>query len=205
MNRVSIHGTRPWLQRTQQVKRHHSLRYSFFNASRALISIFQQNRVATMLSEVLRSVLLSLRLASAIIPLTALYLIYTHVTQPLSKIPPIHWSARFSSAHILYTKFFCGVRSTHYNAHLNRIPGGEFRPVLRVGPNEVSIMSIQGVETVFTGGYERGPWYDVFSNFGYVGTMSWQRLKARHTQLKSIESLAFHGSSHRELICPTPM
>ena len=123
-----------------------------------------------MLSDVLQSVLLSPWLALAIIPLGVIYLVYAHVTHPLSNVPAIHWSAPFSSAHILITKFFFGVRYTHYNAHLNKDGPDGLRPVLRVGPNEGSIMTTQGAETVFTGGYERAPWYDVFSNFGYVET-----------------------------------
>ena len=124
-----------------------------------------------MLSDILQSVLLSPWLALAIIPIAAIYLIYTHITHPLSKVPALHWSAPFSSAHILITKFCYpgGVRYRHYNAHVNKEGSDGFRPVLRVGPNEVSIMTTQGAETAFVGGFERAPWYDVFSNFGYVG------------------------------------
>ena len=121
-----------------------------------------------MISEIFALVLLSPWLAVAIVSLVALYLVYAQLTHPLLKVPSTHWSAPLSSAHIVYTKYFYNVRYEHYEAHLNKKGSDGLRPILRVGPNEVSIMSSQGVEVVFTGGYERAPWYDVFSNFGYV-------------------------------------
>lgn len=45
---------------------------------------------------------------------------------------------------------------------------GRFRPIVRIGPNEVSIMATEGIKVVFDGGFERSPWYSVFSNFGWV-------------------------------------
>ncbi len=141
-----------------------------------------------MLSDILLSVLLSPWLALAIIPIGAIYVIYTHVTHPLSKVPAIHWSAPFSSTHILFTKFFPGVRYTHYNAHVNKDGDDGFRPVLRVGPNEVSIMTTQGAEVVFTGGFDRAPWYDVFSNFGYVKSALSRRAKVLDHSLKLLRA-----------------
>jgi hypothetical protein len=102
--------------------------------------------------------------------IAAVVLIYNFLTHPLRRVPAIHWSAPWSSAHILITKYFYGVRYTHYDAHMNHNGAEGFRPILRVGPNEVSIMSEQGADVVFTGGFDRAPWYDVFSNFGYVSS-----------------------------------
>ena len=97
--------------------------------------------------------------------------VYDYFLSPLAKLPSIHWSARLTRGNILYTKYFSSVRHAHYNAHLNRQGDCGFRPILRTGPAEVSIMTTDGVQTVFGGGFDRPPWYDVFSNFGSVATI----------------------------------
>lgn len=43
---------------------------------------------------------------------------------------------------------------------------GEIVPLIRVGPNEVSIMTTQGIKTVYDGEFERTSHYTVFENFG---------------------------------------
>ena len=43
---------------------------------------------------------------------------------------------------------------------------GDFVPLIRIGPNEVSIMTTQGIKTVYEGGFERTSQYAAFQNFG---------------------------------------
>ena len=101
---------------------------------------------------------------------TLLRAVYDSFLSPLAKIPSIHWSANWTRCHILCTKYFSSVRHAHYAAHLNLSGGGNFRPLVRTGPNEVSVMTTDGIQTVFGGGFDRSPWYNVFSNFGLVET-----------------------------------
>ena len=99
--------------------------------------------------------------------LLCLHLICYTLYGPLSDVPNIHWLAPWSSYYNLYVKYFHSVRERHYQAHINA-SGRDFRPIIRVGPNEVSIMSSDGVKAVWGAGFERPPWYDVFHNFGYA-------------------------------------
>ena len=95
--------------------------------------------------------------------------VYDAFVSPLAKLPSIHWSARWTGCHLLYTKYFYGVRNAHYNAHLHQAGDGKFRPIVRTGPKDVSIMSTDGIQTAFGGDFDRSPWYTVFANFMSVG------------------------------------
>ena len=91
---------------------------------------------------------------------------YIALAGPLSDIPPIHWLARWSRFYNLYIKYFYSTRTAHYEAHTSKSNDGDYHPILRVGPNEVSIMTTEGIKAVWGAGFERPPWYVVFANFG---------------------------------------
>jgi hypothetical protein len=40
-------------------------------------------------------------------------------------------------------------------------------PVIRLGPNELSINDVEGLRLVYGGGFEKGKWYSIFDNYGY--------------------------------------
>lgn len=94
--------------------------------------------------------------------------VYYLCTDTLSHVPSIHWFARWSRFHNLWTKYFYSTKLIYYDAHRNFDGTGGFRPLVRVAPKEVSIMTSEGVQVVWGGGFERSSWYGVFSNFGYV-------------------------------------
>jgi hypothetical protein len=90
-------------------------------------------------------------------------IIYPIVISPLSKIPNAHWSAPFSPLWILWVRYRHTENRDVHAAHLKH------GAIVRLGPNEVSISTIDGgVKTVFGGGFEKGDWYSVFDNYGYV-------------------------------------
>ena len=91
------------------------------------------------------------------------YALYKHWTDPLARIPTIHWSASFSRCYILWQIYQNRRRYAHYDAHVEH---GEIRPVIRVAPNEVSIMTVQGIRIVYDGGFDRTSHYIAFQNFG---------------------------------------
>ena len=93
---------------------------------------------------------------------------YRAVAGPLSAIPNIHWLVPWTAYYNLYLKYFYNIRVSHYEAHLCDGNQFETRPIVRVGPNEVSVMSTAAIKKVFGGGFERSPWYSVFTNFGLV-------------------------------------
>jgi hypothetical protein len=39
-------------------------------------------------------------------------------------------------------------------------------PVVRIGPNEVSINTMAAVKTVYGGGFDKHAWYSLFDNYG---------------------------------------
>ena len=91
---------------------------------------------------------------------------YVALAGPLSGIPAIHWLARWSIYYNLYIKYYYSTRTMHYEAHSRMNKNGSVHPIIRVGPKEVSIMSTEGIKTVWGAGFERSSWYAVFSNFG---------------------------------------
>jgi hypothetical protein len=95
--------------------------------------------------------------------LAAIYklFVYPALISPLSRVPNAHWSAPFSSAWILWVRFTnCENREIH-GAHL------EQGPIVRLGPNEISVNCVDGgIRTVYGGGFEKGDWYSIFDNYG---------------------------------------
>lgn len=93
---------------------------------------------------------------------------YEFILQPayfslLSRIPNAHWSAPFSSFWIRYIQFSSRENHTILAAH--KLHG----PIVRLGPAEISVNSVDGgVRTVYGAGYEKGQWYAIFDNYGYV-------------------------------------
>ena len=98
------------------------------------------------------------------VALLALYAFYKHWTDPLARIPTIHWSAPFSRSYIIWQIYQNKRRYAHYDAHMKR--DAEILPLIRVGPNEISMLTTQGIKIVYDGGFERTLHYTVFRNFG---------------------------------------
>jgi hypothetical protein len=88
------------------------------------------------------------------------FLLYPATFSPLAKVPTPHWTCSFSNGWILYARFMSRENRTLEAAH--RRCG----PVIRVGPHEVSVNSIEAVKTIYQGGFEKHSWYSVFNNFG---------------------------------------
>ena len=108
----------------------------------------------------------------AMVLLTISYISYSHFFDGLSHIPAIHWSAKWSRCHLLWTKYSHSTKLIYHDAHLNCNGKHGFRPLVRVAPNEVSIMTSEGVRVVWGGDYERSSWYKVFFNYGCVAIRS---------------------------------
>lgn len=116
------------------------------------------------LASLMGSSSLELGLFSFVIALLALHAYYKHRTDPLSRVPSLHWSAPFSRVYILWQIYQNKRRYAHSDAHWGE--DGEVRPLVRVAPTEVSIMTIEGTKIVYDGGFERTSHYTVFQNFG---------------------------------------
>lgn len=89
------------------------------------------------------------------------YIIYPAFISPLSKIPNAHPSSPFSPLWILIKRFCEEENRTIHAAHVKH---GD---IVRLGPNEISVNCVDdGIRTIYTGGFEKWPWYHQFDNFG---------------------------------------
>lgn len=91
------------------------------------------------------------------------YILYPTYLSPLSKIPNAHPTAPISPLWIIYQRYrFNNNRATHA-AH------EKLGPIVRLGPNEVSVNCVDGgIRTVYGGGWEKHDWYKFFGTYGYI-------------------------------------
>ncbi|KAI0183491.1 cytochrome P450 [Xylaria flabelliformis] len=104
------------------------------------------------------------------------YLLYPAFFSPLAKIPTPHWTCSISDAWILYARFCSLENRTLQVAHK------KCGPIVRVGPRELSVNSVEAVKTIYQGGFDKHYWYSVFDNFGFPCTFS--SLHSRHHSIR---------------------
>jgi hypothetical protein len=100
--------------------------------------------------------------ASIIVILWVLYhfVFYPALFSPLAQIPTPHWTCSISDAWISIARFRSRENRTLLAAH--RRCG----QIVRVGPRELSVNSMQAVKIIYQGGFDKHSWYSVFDNFG---------------------------------------
>jgi hypothetical protein len=103
-------------------------------------------------------------LASIAISIAIIYkfIIYPTFISPLSKIPNAHWSSSISPFWILWSRYNCQENRRVHAAHL------QHGSVVRLAPNELSVNDVGGLRTVYAAGFEKGQWYSIFDNYGFV-------------------------------------
>ena len=74
-------------------------------------------------------------------------------TSPLAKIPNAHFSVPFSRLWILSKKWRGCENKARYIAH------SRMGSIVRVGPREISIDCIEGVQTIYRSSFEKDVWY----------------------------------------------
>ncbi|KAI1734058.1 cytochrome P450 3A12 [Xylaria scruposa] len=104
------------------------------------------------------------------------YLLYPAFFSPLAQIPTPHWTCSFSDAWILYARFCSRENRTLQAAHR------KCGQIVRVGPRELSVNSVEAVKTIYQGGFDKHSWYSVFDNFGFPCTFS--SLHSRHHSIR---------------------
>ncbi|CZS98972.1 related to pisatin demethylase cytochrome P450 [Rhynchosporium graminicola] len=87
-------------------------------------------------------------------------IIHPAFLSPLSKIPNAHWSVPFSPLWILWTRFKSRENRETHTAHQKH------GSVVRLAPNELSVSDLDGLRTIYGGGFEKGKWYPIFDNYG---------------------------------------
>jgi hypothetical protein len=95
------------------------------------------------------------------------FLIHPLFISPLSRIPSAHPLAALTPLWMLWIRYTGYEIRTIHKAHQ------KLGPIIRIGPNEISVNCVKGgIQTVYSGGFEKGFWYDLFVNYGYVNTHS---------------------------------
>ncbi|KAI4187931.1 MAG: hypothetical protein LQ348_003994 [Seirophora lacunosa] len=121
------------------------------------------------------------------------FFIYPVYKSPLSKIPPAHFTASWSPLWILWIRYTSIEVQTIHKAHLKH------GPVVRLGPNEVSVNCVDGgLRTVYTGGFEKTYFYDQFENYGLPCMFSIKESKPhsiRKRMISNVYSKTFLQSS----------
>lgn len=90
------------------------------------------------------------------------YIIFPIFLSPLSKIPNAHFTSSFSPGWMLWQ------RKAHHENRAILAAHQRCGPVVRLGPNEISINCVEGgIRTVY-GSFDRHNWYtNAFQNYGY--------------------------------------
>lgn len=91
------------------------------------------------------------------------FLIHPLFVSPLARIPSAHPLAGITPLWMLWIRYRGRELQTIHEAHQ------KLGPIIKLGPNEVSVNCLKGgIQTVYSGGFEKGFWYDLFANYGYV-------------------------------------
>lgn len=98
--------------------------------------------------------------AASVITFLYRFIIHPFFFSQLAKIPNAHWSAPFTPLWILNIRYSRRENVTLHTAHQ------KLGPVVRLGPNEISIDTIENVRTVYQGGFEKSNFYSIFDNYG---------------------------------------
>lgn len=81
----------------------------------------------------------------------------------LARIPPIHWSSRFSRLWIFHKRLLEKETLSVHDAH------SRLGPIIRLAPNELSVNSLEGLRTIYGGSnpFPKNDWYaNIFTNYG---------------------------------------
>jgi len=88
------------------------------------------------------------------------YIIFPSFLSPLSHMPNAHWSSPYSRIWILSVRWNNRENKTLHAIHRR------LGPVIRLGPNELSISNTDSLRNVYQGGFDKPIWYSVFDNYG---------------------------------------
>ncbi|KAA8644910.1 hypothetical protein EYZ11_005298 [Aspergillus tanneri] len=117
------------------------------------------------------------------------YVIHPYFLSPLAKIPNAHFTSPLSSAWIERRRNAGKEVLTIFDCHR------KYGSVVRLGPNDLSVNSLSGLKTIYTGAFEKHPWYsDLFINFhteNLVGMVNNQPHARQKRMLSKIYSKSF--------------
>lgn len=116
------------------------------------------------------------------------YVLYPTFLSPLSKIPNAHFSVPITSVWISAKRRGRAGTRTLYLLHKR------CGPIVRLGPNEISVNTPDALRTIYKGGFEKTRWYqDLFVNYGTLNMVSMLEHK-RHSMQKRMVSHVYSKS-----------
>lgn len=104
--------------------------------------------------------LIPIAVGAVVVWLVYHFVAYPIFLSPLAKIPVPHWSCHVSPLWILLARKNNFQNRSLHKAHL------QYGPVVRIGPNELSVDGYDSIKTVYQGGFEKDQWYSIFDNYG---------------------------------------
>ncbi|KAF4922691.1 Cytochrome P450 monooxygenase sdnE [Colletotrichum viniferum] len=131
--------------------------------------------------------LIPIAVGAVVVWLVYHFVAYPIFLSPLAKIPVPHWSCHVSPLWILLARKNNFQNRSLHKAHL------QYGPVVRIGPNELSVDGYDVIKTVYQGGFEKDQWYSIFDNYGVPNMFSTLESKA-HSLRKRMVSNAYSKS-----------
>ncbi|GME37057.1 Cytochrome P450 [Neofusicoccum parvum] len=124
------------------------------------------------------------------------FIIHPAFVSPLSKVPAVQPTARYSSLWMNWQRYRHNELNTLFQAHQKH------GPVVLVGPSEISINCVKGgLQTVYLGGFEKPDWYaNLFVNFGMPNMVSFMDHHS-HSVRKRIVSNIYSKSTILNSVC----
>jgi hypothetical protein len=108
------------------------------------------------------------------------------VLSPLSKIPNAHFTTPFSNAWILWQRYCSTETRAIHDSHRR------LGPIVRLGPTEVSVNSLEGIRAIYGDNLDKHEWYcGAFENYGYA--IKTFRLDSDHTNASKNAKYVFDG------------
>ncbi|KYG43809.1 hypothetical protein M433DRAFT_542149 [Acidomyces richmondensis BFW] len=89
------------------------------------------------------------------------YIVFPSIISPLAKLPTAHPLCAFTSRWFARQCTLMRELKTLYGAHR------KYGPIVRIGPEEVSVVSQEGIQKIYVAGLDKDPWYQkTFSIYG---------------------------------------
>jgi hypothetical protein len=115
------------------------------------------------------------------------FFIYPAFLSPLAAIPNAHFTSSFSNGWMIWQRYRGHPNRAIHDAHTR------LGPVVRLGLTEISVNSVEGLNLVYSGNFEKDKFYIPFANYEYVQVSFSTRNSVELTSTEQTEYV-FYGS-----------
>ncbi|MCJ1397781.1 hypothetical protein MMC11_000977 [Xylographa trunciseda] len=128
-------------------------------------------------------VLLTSVLVAILLLSTYHYIVFPLLISPLSKIPNAHLTS-FLPFWVWWKRRTGFENRSIFAAHQ------QHGPIIRLGPTEVSVASLDGLRQIYTGGFDKDPWYiGEFRNYSTPNLVSMMDYKPHSAQKRMVSNV----------------